>query len=269
MIQDKSCLVAGLGLHEHEIRLVKSILKLSNERDRAHYEWADDVNTAHLVIVCPENVAAVKTWQVIAQNRPSTALLLITPHPPNNSIEYFLSRPISPSKMLTMLDKICKEKLAPMLEQKIFAGEGNSSQRETIRAAQGIVSTVRRALVVDDSPTVRKQLELELSSFNIRVDSAESGERCLEIIEEGRYDIIFLDVVMPGTDGYEVCKSIRKNQMTKHTPVIMLTSKSSSIDRVRGALAGCDAYLTKPVDYEKFHKILHEYLIHPEDEGSA
>ena len=80
------------------------------------------------------------------------------------------------------------------------------------------------------------------------------------MLEKDHYDIIFLDVVMPGVDGYEVCRRIRKNMLTKQTPVIMLTSKSSSFDRVRGAMAGCNSYLTKPVDYEKFHKVLEEYL---------
>lgn len=267
--QDKSCLVGALGLHEHEVRLVKSILRHSNGRDQARYEWADDPSDAHLVMVSADDEAAMKAWQALAQNQPLPVLLMITPKVLDNSAEYYFSRPFAPSKVLIVLDKIFKEKLASVLEVKIFAGVGNSSRRETIRVAQGVVSTARRALVVDDSPTVRKRLELELGSFNIQVDSAETGEQCLDMLEKGWYDIIFLDVVMPGADGYEVCKNIRKNLVTKRTPVIMLTSKSSSFDRVRGALAGCNAYLTKPVDYEKFHKVLEEYLTQAQGESTA
>jgi twitching motility two-component system response regulator PilG len=73
------------------------------------------------------------------------------------------------------------------------------------------------------------------------------------------YDIIFLDVILPGADGYQVCKHIKKNPLLKQTPVVMLTSKASPFDRVRGSLAGCDTYLTKPVDYQEFKQVLEKY----------
>ena len=114
-------------------------------------------------------------------------------------------------------------------------------------------------MVVDDSPTVRKQLELELEASNIHVDSAETGESGLDLMGKNPYDIIFLDVMLPGADGYQVCKHIKKNPLRKQTPVVMLTSKSSPFDRVRGSLAGCDSYLTKPVDYEEFRQVLEKY----------
>jgi twitching motility two-component system response regulator PilG len=159
--------------------------------------------------------------------------------------------------MVALLEKIYKEKLEKLLEKKIFHGDVTSSH---FKFSPGGKPLTRRALVVDDSPTVRKQLEQELGSMHIQVDMAETGEQCMEMVEEAAYNIIFLDVVLPGADGYEVCKKIRRNQETKNTPVIMLTSKSSSFDRVRGAVAGCSSYLTKPVDYEKFHKVLDQYL---------
>jgi two-component system, cell cycle response regulator len=264
--QDKSCFVGALGLQEHEVRLVKSILRHSNDREQVHYEWTDDLGEAHLVIVSADSEAAMQEWQALAKNHPATVLLLITSKAQESATEYYFSRPFSPSKLLMLLDRIFKEKLASVLETKIFSGEDQAAQHATLRRVNGVATAAHRALVVDDSPTVRKQLELELGSLSIQVDSAETGEQCLDMLEDGRYDIIFLDVVMPGADGYEVCKKIRNNRVAKRTPVIMLTSKSSSFDRVRGALAGCSAYLTKPVDYEKFHKVLAEYLLQGEDE---
>jgi len=259
VVQVKCCIVSAIGLREHEIRLVKSILGHSNERNPTCYEWADVPSQAHVVMVSSDNEDAMKTWQALAPNRVFPVLLLITPRVQDCATEYCLPRPFSPSKLIIVLDKIIKERLASVLETKIFAGDSNLQQRETV-VVHGGVSSARRALVVDDSPTVCKQLELELGAFNIQVEIAETGEQCLAVLDKHQYDIIFLDVVMPGADGYEVCKNIRKNSMTKRTPVIMLTSKSSSFDRVRGTLAGCNAYLTKPVDYEKFHKVLEDYL---------
>jgi len=114
--------------------------------------------------------------------------------------------------------------------------------------------------VVDDSSTVRKQVELELKLLGIWTDAAESGEDAFELLAQKDYDIIFLDVVLPGVDGYQICKTIKRNKAKKKTPVIMLTSKSSPFDRVKGALAGCDTYLTKPAKQNSFQKVVKKYL---------
>ncbi len=68
-------------------------------------------------------------------------------------------------------------------------------------------------------------------------------------------------------DGYQICRTIKRAKKTKGTPVIMLTGKASPIDRVKGKLVGCDAYLTKPVDHVKFDKVVQTYL--PRKEESA
>ncbi len=117
-----------------------------------------------------------------------------------------------------------------------------------------------RALVVDDSPTVRIKIESELLPMGVTSDCAESGEQALAMMAKNEYDIVFLDIVLPGTDGYEVCRKIKHNRDTKRVPVIMLTSKSSPFDRIRGSLAGCSTYLTKPVDHANFHAVVEKYL---------
>ena len=117
-----------------------------------------------------------------------------------------------------------------------------------------------RALVVDDSPTVRIKIESELLPMGVSADCAESGEQALLMMTKNEYDIVFLDIVLPGTDGYEVCRKIKHNRDTKRVPVVMLTSKSSPFDRIRGSLAGCSTYLTKPVDHANFHAVVEKYL---------
>jgi twitching motility two-component system response regulator PilG len=120
-------------------------------------------------------------------------------------------------------------------------------------------------LIIDDSLTVLKQLQMELQKLNIHADCAETGEEGLTLVSNSHYDMVFLDIVLPATDGYMICKCIRKNPHTKHTPVVMLSSKSSTFDKVRGKLVGCDEYLTKPVDYKAFHTVVDKYVIkkHP------
>ncbi len=116
------------------------------------------------------------------------------------------------------------------------------------------------AMVVDDSQPVRKQLEIELKMLGVKVELAESGEQALALSRDGNYDIIFLDVMMPGIDGYKVCKTLKKATRYKNTPVIMLTGKSSPFDKVKGTLSGCDTYLTKPLQHEDFQQVARKYI---------
>lgn len=112
------------------------------------------------------------------------------------------------------------------------------------------------ALVVDDSAAIRKQLELELRNAHIKAEFAETGEEALEKSAQKAYDLIFLDIIMPGIDGYEVCRQMRSRKAMKKTPIIMLSGKTSPLDEVQGVIAGASTYLTKPVKHEQFQQTL-------------
>ena len=113
-----------------------------------------------------------------------------------------------------------------------------------------------RALVIDDNAAIRKQLEIELRTSGIPSDSAESGEQALESIKSMTYDLIFLDIMMPGIDGYETCGRIRSSSEYKKTPIIMLSGKTAPLDEVKGVIAGATTYLTKPIVHDEFQKVL-------------
>jgi twitching motility two-component system response regulator PilG len=115
-------------------------------------------------------------------------------------------------------------------------------------------------LVVDDNLTVREFMKNKLAAFNFNVDYAENGEQAIGYTGQKHYTCIFLDVVMPGIDGYQVCKLIKSNRSAQKTAVVMLTSKDSPFDKIRGSMSGCDAYLTKPVDEEKLLETIARFL---------
>jgi two-component system, cell cycle response regulator len=116
-----------------------------------------------------------------------------------------------------------------------------------------------KVLVVDDSTTVRKQLQLALHDMDAMVVAAASGEEALRAVEKYAFDLVLLDVVMPGMDGYQVCKLLKRTRSTRALPVVMLTSKSSPFDKIRGSLAGCDSYLVKPVTHRDFRQVVERY----------
>jgi twitching motility two-component system response regulator PilG len=95
----------------------------------------------------------------------------------------------------------------------------------------------------------------KLSSAAVSVTLAETAEEAMQKLESDHYDLVFLDVIMPGIDGYRLCKWIKAK---KPTHVVMLTSKKSPFDKVRGTMSGCDSYLTKPPQEERLRAILHE-----------
>jgi two-component system cell cycle response regulator len=95
------------------------------------------------------------------------------------------------------------------------------------------------------------------------VDFAETGEEALKFINSKRYDVIFLDVILPGIDGYAVCRTIKRHPENQKAPVIMLTGNSSPADRIKGKLAGCDTYLIKPVRQAVFEEVVREFLKTP------
>jgi two-component system, cell cycle response regulator len=105
-----------------------------------------------------------------------------------------------------------------------------------------------RVLVVDDVIPNVKLLEAKLSSEYFDVLLAYDGPEALRVIQEQPPDIVLLDVMKPGMDGFEVCRRIRENPSTMHLPVVMVTALSDPSDRVQGLEAGADDFLTKPVD---------------------
>jgi two-component system cell cycle response regulator len=105
-----------------------------------------------------------------------------------------------------------------------------------------------RVLVVDDILSNVKLLEAKLTAEYFEVSTAFNGLECLARMEEGIPDIVLLDVMMPGMDGFEVCRRIKSNPRTAHVPVVMVTALDQPSDRVAGLEAGADDFLTKPVD---------------------
>ena len=109
---------------------------------------------------------------------------------------------------------------------------------------------VRRELVLvaDDDEDIVRFVEVNLRLEGFEVDTASDGNVALQSAQDSIPDLILLDIMMPEMDGFEVCQRLRASTRTKHIPIIMLTAKSLSADKVVGLTAGADDYIIKPFD---------------------
>jgi twitching motility two-component system response regulator PilH len=107
---------------------------------------------------------------------------------------------------------------------------------------------IRTILVVDDSPTERLALMRFLSRHGYQVITANNGEEAVSISQEALPDLILMDVVMPGLNGFQATRAITRESSTQHIPVILCSSKNQDTDRIWGMRQGACDYLVKPAD---------------------
>ena len=107
---------------------------------------------------------------------------------------------------------------------------------------------VKKILVVDDSPTDRQYMLETLAKKGFQVVTAENGEDAIVKAKAELPDLILMDVVMPGLNGYQATRQITRDEATKHIPVIMCTTKGADTDKIWGMRQGANDYLVKPVD---------------------
>jgi len=106
-----------------------------------------------------------------------------------------------------------------------------------------------KILIVDDEPHIRLLLEQTLEEFEdegVEILTADNGIDALKIIEEERPNIVYLDVMMPGMNGYDVCEKVKKEKGLNDIYIILLTAKGQEFDKKKGAEVGADLYITKP-----------------------
>lgn len=103
--------------------------------------------------------------------------------------------------------------------------------------------TPARILVVDDEPSITEFVSYALQKENYSVDTAADGEQALELIEQKPYDLYILDIMLPGIDGYELCRRIRSKY---DTPILFLSARDGEVNKIIGLELGADDYLAKP-----------------------
>jgi CheY-like chemotaxis protein len=160
--------------------------------------------------------------------------------------------------------EIAKPAPVPMNEAPSFVASSSAVDqvsKPNAAAVRASTTELGRVLLVDDSDIALKYMQNRLRHFSYECDLVRSGEEALAMVATHNYQFVFLDIMMAGLDGYQTCKAI-KNNKARRGPVpvvVMLTSKGGTIDKIRGSMAGCDAYLTKPLNDKKLAVVLAKY----------
>ena len=120
------------------------------------------------------------------------------------------------------------------------------------------MSTGKKVLLVDDEPGILVALEHLMDSNGFEVEKATNGEMALEKVEEFNPEIIVLDVMMPGMDGFEVARILRNNPQHSDLKIVFLTAKGTQADKINGYSKGGDVYLTQPFDNDELVMVVSE-----------
>ena len=118
----------------------------------------------------------------------------------------------------------------------------------------------KKVLICDDEPYIRESVSYVAREEGFEVLTAEDGQEALETARRERPDLVFLDLMMPRKNGFQVCEALREDDATRGIYVIILTARGQEVDRERGVKVGANEYLTKPFSPRKLRQKMHDIL---------
>jgi two-component system cell cycle response regulator len=260
--------VEMLGFSDAEKAMLASTFRLTGRRVFAYSEPSAPGERTDIYLVNADNAEALAQLQIKSPNVHAPAVLI-----GRTAVDLTwprIDRPIHWMRLFEQMDSGIQAALLERARRQFDATGESQWNGQTYRRVgdqeslspeiQSAPQRTDTVLVVDDSATVRAFMRTKLAPFHFDVDYAEDGETAIDMAQAKAYTCIFLDIMMPGIDGYQVCKRIKANPSTKDTAVVMLSSKSSTFDKFRGNWAGCDAYLGKPVAEDELLTTIARFL---------
>jgi two-component system, cell cycle response regulator len=255
-------LLGVLGLNRVERMTVSSVCSLTHSRARGYTVLPPERNNeADIMLLNLDDSSACTLWQSARSLRPRPVITL-SRDPQNGQLiasPYTLPRTNFASRLIKLLDQITIREFK-FLPEVVVSDTDHSEKPIGISVRNESTATNRsRALVVDDSAVARNKISALLGLHGISADMAPDAERAIEMLQAHRYDVVLLDVMMPGMDGYAACRKMR-GLYRNPPPIVMLTGRDSPFDKIRGVMAGCSCYLTKPITGDELSKVVHDYI---------
>lgn len=266
--------LSALGFPQIEENKLGKILPLAKARQFT----LQNFNHTQLpdILVLFGEVSQYREQLQLAKQNPAIKIVVVSRQAPAHPDYHHLPFPLVASRVLRLLDTLAEAEstdkspgaaaapvtatpiVTPLPPTPVEVPAIQPPETSTKPAPSATGLPYYTVLVVDDSVPMQTALamELEKMSATVSIDFAGTGEEALAMTLEKTYDFIFLDIMMPGIDGYEACAEMRKRPGMKKTPIIMLSAKTSPLDEVKGVISGCTTYLTKPIVHEDFQKVV-------------
>lgn len=234
------CRIHHLGLDEREADTIARLLS-DDVEGQGRYVFGPPAGDDHvdLLLVNADNPIACSRFHALRAQRPELLAVMVSEEDRDFGAQRVLRRPVTARNLIAILESLTKV---------------------SVRDFGPLVSAgAVRVLVVDDSLPARQYLKLKLeqialaAAIALHVDIVDSGDKALEVMTRHTYDLVFLDVVMPGMDGYEVCRRMKQIAPVR---VAMLSGRAAPVDYSRGRTAGCDNYLPKPANDTDLRTVL-------------
>lgn len=174
-----------------------------------------------------------------------------------SSADEYLTKPFQPDELLTVVRKHFSMARGDILSDNTATIDQESVNEEKIPATKELKAKI---LIVEDSLVTRKVIARTLVARGYEVFEAKNSFEALAGIEEKKPDMILLDIILPGKDGYEILEEIKQKPMFEETPVVMLTSRDGLFDKLKGKVSGANEYLTKPFQPDELLTVVRKYL---------
>ncbi|MCP5162907.1 MAG: response regulator [Hahellaceae bacterium] len=232
--------ISHLGLKDKDLTLIKNLFRL-NTTWFGNFELAATSGTSEgqIILIDQDEPRARMLWRQMQAHYPKDCVISIGRSADEASLGgQHLGRPIVFRRLTEALT--------------------NATSMSKQSRASG--SSQPRILVVDDNLPVRtfmKQKLHDLYAGSYGVALACSGEEAVEMAQSNTFDLVFMDVMMDGMDGYRACRQLKS---IREMPVVMLTSKSSTLNRVKAHMSGCDGFITKPPDDNELMQVVSKHL---------
>ncbi len=175
-----------------------------------------------------------------------------------SSADEYLTKPFQPDELLTVVHKHFS-----IARDDVLSDNTATIDQEPIIEEKQIPATNElkaKILIVEDSLVTRKVIARTLVARGYEVFEAKNSFEALAGIEEKKPDMILLDIILPGKDGYEILEEIKQKPMFEETPVVMLTSRDGLFDKLKGKVSGANEYLTKPFQPDELLTVVRKYL---------
>jgi two-component system cell cycle response regulator len=260
-LQMPATLVAFLGLSPDERETIAACLRLTAGR-KPRYELTHVLDDARCLIADAQHPPTVQLV-LITERLPQT--VWVGAAPPQGAVAQ-VPRPIDPGRLLRELDHLVQghERAEASVIERAQVHKKPAPPPATPPPPRPLPT----ALLVDASENVLGQLAAQLHPYGFTFDRALTSQHAHDLMAQRQYDFVFIDVDLGGdseTDGLTLCQQIKRAQekLVIASTVVLVSARAGHADRVRGRLAGCDAYLAKPIDPDELNRLMQDHDLAP------